>query len=142
MGDSGALLIGFVLAVIPLLGAPGMTAIEDLAAPATLLMIPILDTILAIGRRVRQKRAIYSPDKEHIHHRLLAVGMKDTSILMLVYFACVLFGAAAIGSLFMNRLSGLVLMVCLWATVSVGIGVIDGVRRKKRTAAQELVGKP
>jgi UDP-GlcNAc:undecaprenyl-phosphate GlcNAc-1-phosphate transferase len=142
MGDSGSLLIGFVLAVIPLLGLPGMTTIEDLAAPATLLMIPILDTILAIVRRLRQKRAIHSPDKEHIHHRLLAIGLKDTSILLLVYSACVVLGAAAIGSLFMSRLSGLLLLLCLWAAAVVAIGVLDRLRRRKTSPAHGLISKP
>jgi UDP-GlcNAc:undecaprenyl-phosphate GlcNAc-1-phosphate transferase len=142
MGDSGSLLIGLVLAVIPLLGSPGRTTIEELAAPATLLLFPILDTILAIVRRVRQKRFIYSPDKEHIHHRLLALGVRDTSILLIVYAACVVCGVAAVASLFLARLPGLVLLACVWALAIGAIGVLDGARRRQGETAQGLVGKP
>jgi UDP-GlcNAc:undecaprenyl-phosphate GlcNAc-1-phosphate transferase len=142
MGDSGSLLLGLVLAVIPLLGAPGKTTIEDLAAPATLLMFPILDTILAIVRRVRQKRSVYAPDKDHIHHRLLALGMRDTSIVLIIYAACVVFGAAAVASLFLGRLPGLVMLACLWVLAVAAIGVLDGARRRRAGAAQGLVGKP
>jgi UDP-GlcNAc:undecaprenyl-phosphate GlcNAc-1-phosphate transferase len=142
MGDSGSLLIGFVLAVIPLLGSPGNTSLEDLAAPATLLLFPILDTILAIVRRVRQKRSIYSPDKEHIHHRLLGLGMRDTSILAIVYGACIILGAAAVASRFLGRLPGLLLLACMWAFALAAIGVLDGARRRRGQAARGLVGKP
>jgi len=142
MGDSGSLLIGFVLAVIPLLGSPGTTALDELAAPATLLMIPILDTILAIVRRLRRKLPIYAPDKEHIHHRLLAIGFKDTSILILVYSACVAFGAAAIGSLFLGRLPRLLILACIWAAAVAAIWVLDGIRRRRFLSAQGVTIKP
>jgi UDP-GlcNAc:undecaprenyl-phosphate GlcNAc-1-phosphate transferase len=93
-------------------------------------------------RRVRQKRSIYSPDKEHIHHRLLALGMRDTSILLIVYGACIVFGAAAVGTVFLDRLAGLVLLACMWALAVGAIGVLDGARRRRADTARGLVGKP
>jgi UDP-GlcNAc:undecaprenyl-phosphate GlcNAc-1-phosphate transferase len=130
MGDSGALLIGFVLAVIPLLGTPGDSSIEDMVAPATLLAIPILDTLLAIIRRVREKRAIHSADKEHIHHRLLALGLKEPAILGIVYSACFVFGAAAVGSLYLQRIIGLGILAALWILAIAAVLVLGRLKRR------------
>ena len=130
MGDSGALLIGFVLAVIPLMGNPGRTSIVDMAAPATLLAVPILDTILAITRRVREKRAIHSADKEHIHHRLLALGLKEPALLGIFYSACVVCGAAAIGSLFLRRIVGLGILAVVWILAIAAVLVLGRLKRR------------
>ncbi|HEY9594127.1 MAG TPA: MraY family glycosyltransferase, partial [Spirochaetia bacterium] len=54
MGDSGSLTVGFVLATIPLLVRPGATSVNELLAPGTVLLLPILDTLAAIVRRLRQ----------------------------------------------------------------------------------------
>jgi UDP-GlcNAc:undecaprenyl-phosphate GlcNAc-1-phosphate transferase len=132
MGDSGSLLLGFVLAVIPLLGAPGATTIRDIAAPATVLLIPILDTVSAIVRRVREKRSIYSPDKEHIHHKLLAIGLKETPILLIVYGCCALFGIAAIASLYLQRGPAIVLLAVVWITAVLAFGILNSIRQKRK----------
>jgi UDP-GlcNAc:undecaprenyl-phosphate GlcNAc-1-phosphate transferase len=124
MGDSGALFIGFTLAVIPLLGAARPTTIGDLFAPATVLLIPILDTTTAIVRRLREHRAIYSPDRQHIHHKLLALGLKERSILLIVYAFCAGFGLAAIASQFMGRLASVLVLVGVWALTLIAYSVL------------------
>ncbi len=141
MGDSGSLLLGFVLAVIPLLGSRGGVSGEDMATPATLLLVPIIDTILAITRRARQGRAIYAPDKEHLHHRLLAVGMKDTRILLVMYSVCVAAGIASVTAVFLGRGERLVLLLCVWVLAIAALGTLDSVRRRKSAGAHGLVGK-
>jgi UDP-GlcNAc:undecaprenyl-phosphate GlcNAc-1-phosphate transferase len=130
MGDSGALLIGFVLAVIPLMAKPGESSVEDMVAPATLLAIPILDTLLAIIRRVRERRAIHSADKAHIHHRLLALGLKEPALLGIVYSACIVFGAAAVGSLFLRRIVGLGILAVVWILAIAAVLVLGRLKRR------------
>lgn len=142
MGDSGALLIGFVLAVIPLLETPGRSSIEDMVAPATLLAIPILDTILAIIRRLRERRAIHSADKEHIHHHLLSLGLKEPVLLGIVYSACVLFGAAAVGSLFLRRVAGLAVLAAVWILAVAAVLVLGRAQRRLPGAAAEPASPP
>ena len=90
MGDSGSLLIGFMLAcsAISLTGqfstrrstrasaahASLLPALLPLILPFAILMVPFLDLVLAVVRRTRAGRSPFSPDKQHLHHRLLEIG--------------------------------------------------------------------
>lgn len=143
MGDSGALFLGFALAVIPLMRGPGSTSLGDLLAPATVLALPILDVVAAIVRRVREKRPIYSPDKEHIHHKLLALGLKDTTILPVIYAFCVYVAGASVVALFLPRVQALILCGCVWATSITAYGVLTGLTQKRKTMREaRLHGRP
>ena len=133
MGDSGSLLLGFVLAVIPLMVAPGATSIVDLLPPATVLFVPILDTIAAIARRVRAKRPIYSPDREHIHHKLLALGLKETAILLILYAWCIYFGAIASVSLFLHRGQAAVLLLFAWVTGLLAYSILHTMNQRRKS---------
>jgi UDP-GlcNAc:undecaprenyl-phosphate GlcNAc-1-phosphate transferase len=142
MGDSGSLLLGCVLASLPLLATPGETSISDLFAPATVLLIPILDTVSAVVRRVKGRRAILSPDKEHIHHKLLALGWKETSILAIVYGFCLCFGVAAFGSMFLARGAALALLGSVWVAALIAFAVLNSATRRSKLAAPDLQGRP
>jgi len=85
MGDSGALTIGYIIGVLPLLYNPGQTTTVELYITSTLLMFPILDTIAAILRRIRDKKPIHMPDREHLHHKFLDLGLKPSRILTIIY---------------------------------------------------------
>ncbi len=71
LGDGGALLIGYYLATIALLGFFKQTTVIAFLLPLLILLVPIADTTFAILRRLVAGRPITSPDKKHIHHRLL-----------------------------------------------------------------------
>jgi UDP-GlcNAc:undecaprenyl-phosphate GlcNAc-1-phosphate transferase len=143
MGDSGALFLGFTLAVIPLLKIPGSTSLGDLLAPATVLAVPILDVVAAIVRRVREKRPIYSPDKEHIHHKLLALGLKDTMILPIIYAFCSYVAIASVASIFLPRVQALILFGCVWATSILAYGILTGLSQKRKLMREaRLRGRP
>jgi UDP-GlcNAc:undecaprenyl-phosphate GlcNAc-1-phosphate transferase len=71
MGDGGSQFLGFTLALIPLIEHTGAPASLPVFYAAALLAIPIFDTIAAVWRRVRDGRRIDSPDKFHIHHKLM-----------------------------------------------------------------------
>jgi UDP-GlcNAc:undecaprenyl-phosphate GlcNAc-1-phosphate transferase len=96
MGDSGALFLGFILAVIPLVGPLGTITTYDILPAITLLMVPILDTVAAILRRIRYHRPIAAPDREHLHHKLLDFRFGTRKILFIVYGATALLGLSAI----------------------------------------------
>jgi UDP-GlcNAc:undecaprenyl-phosphate GlcNAc-1-phosphate transferase len=132
MGDSGALFLGFTLAVIPLLKSSGTTTLGELLVPATVLAVPILDVVAAIVRRVREKRPIYSPDKDHIHHKLLGLGLKDTTILPIIYAFCVYVSAASVASIFLPRVQKLVLFCFVWATSILAYAVLTHLTQKRK----------
>ena len=96
MGDSGALFLGFILAVIPLIGPVRTITTYDILPAITLLMIPILDTVAAILRRIKARRPIAAPDREHLHHKLLDFKLGTRKILYIVYGVTALLGITAI----------------------------------------------
>ena len=75
MGDSGALFLGFTLSVLPIIGpVTGHTEIGFVSA-VTVLLIPIFDTFAAIIRRLIVGVSVFTPDREHLHHKLLDLGL-------------------------------------------------------------------
>jgi len=97
MGDSGAMLIGLMLAasVTSLTGQfdysnlPAKAAFPvllPLLLPLAVLAVPIVDLLLAVVRRTRAGRSPFSPDKAHLHHRLLEIGHSHTRAVLIMYF--------------------------------------------------------
>jgi len=85
MGDQGALLLGFLLGIVSLMGVMKTTAAIALAVPLLIVAVPILDTFSAIVRRLRGKRPIGGADKGHVHHRLVGRGLSVRQTVLLVY---------------------------------------------------------
>jgi UDP-GlcNAc:undecaprenyl-phosphate GlcNAc-1-phosphate transferase len=123
IGDSGSMLIGFVLAcsTISLTGqfpatnltegvgggqATFLAALLPLILPVMVLLVPFVDMLLAVVRRTRAGRSPFSPDKMHLHHRLLEIGHSHRRAVLLMYMvaALVAFGSVAV-SLFSGLLS-------------------------------------
>ena len=75
MGDTGSMLLGYTLSVAAVLGLVKTAATVALVVPIIALGLPILDTTFAIIRRKMSGVPIFQPDKGHLHHRLLALGM-------------------------------------------------------------------
>jgi len=96
MGDSGSYLLGYVLAVTALTGVPkGSTAVA-LLVPIVALGVPIFDTLFAMLRRFLERRPLFSPDRGHIHHRLLAAGITHRRAVLILYGVSIVFTVAAI----------------------------------------------
>lgn len=90
MGDGGSQFLGFILAILPLF-YKGECSYISLPSTAALLLIPIFDTFAAIWRRLREHRKIGSPDKFHIHHKLLLLGFsKRVSLLIVIILQCLI----------------------------------------------------
>jgi UDP-GlcNAc:undecaprenyl-phosphate GlcNAc-1-phosphate transferase len=85
MGDGGSQFLGFMLAVLPLLNRGSAERELPLFYAATLLMIPILDTTAAVWRRLRDHRRIDSPDRAHIHHKLMNMGLDARGVDAVLY---------------------------------------------------------
>lgn len=119
MGDSGSLFLGFAVAVIPLIPGERGARTMSLVVPISLLLIPILDTIYAIVRRVRQRRPIYSPDRGHLHHKLLELGLPTRTILAIVYSYCMILGIVALLEMTVKRPWNIVVTLILWGVATV-----------------------
>ncbi|MEK7765452.1 MAG: MraY family glycosyltransferase, partial [bacterium] len=96
MGDSGSLLLGFMLGAITVIGTLKTTAVFALIIPVIVVAVPVLDVAFAIVRRARRHRPIMGADGEHLHHRLLRLGWTQREVVLLVYNLSLLLGVAAI----------------------------------------------
>lgn len=111
MGDTGSLFLGYMIAVLSLLGFKNVTFIS-FVIPILILAVPIFDTVVAIIRRLVQKRPIASPDSSHLHHKLLQLGMTHRQAVLFMYLLSSLFSFAAI--LFsMSTVWGAILIVTI-----------------------------
>ena len=94
-GDSGALFMGFTIAIISLLGFK-TTAITSIFIPLMILAVPILDTLFAIIRRLIKHQSISTPDKQHLHHQLLKMKFSHRNTVLIIYAITALFSIASI----------------------------------------------
>lgn len=96
MGDAGALFLGFTLATTAVQGMAKGAAAVALAVPTLALGVPILDTAFAIVRRARRHQSIGTADRDHLHHRLLAMGLSQREAVLLLYMVTGWLGVGAI----------------------------------------------
>jgi UDP-GlcNAc:undecaprenyl-phosphate GlcNAc-1-phosphate transferase len=109
MGDTGALFLGFMIAVLSLLGFKNLTFVSFIV-PVVMLGIPISDTFFAIIRRMRNKQKWSDPDKSHLHHCILNMGFSHRQTVLIIYAIAAMFGIAAI-IFSMAKLWGAILLV-------------------------------
>src|SRR4030042_130553 len=125
MGASGSLFLGLTLAALPLVGGiPRSAAFGSLIVPVTLLTVPILDTATAILRRLRHRRSIISPDKQHIHHKLLAMGLSERQILTVIYGMCAYLALVSVTSVVLPKEITVYLIVVVWVGSLLGSWVL------------------
>lgn len=125
MGDSGSLSAGFALSVIPLLGISRIASFGTLIIPVTLLTVPIVDTAAAILRRLRKQVPVYAPDKEHIHHKLLDLGLSERKILFVIYAMCFYFGIVSITSITLPKEMNVYLIIIVWTGSMLGYAFLN-----------------
>ncbi len=95
IGDSGALLMGFVLGSLSIRAATGVTGAVFIAVPLVVLGFPLLDSVLAPLRRALDHRHPLLGDQDHIHHRLEAAGFGPRGLLVVIYTVSALFAGGA-----------------------------------------------
>ncbi len=96
LGDSGSLFIGFSLAVLSVHGSTKSSTAVLVAVPLFALAIPLLDTAVAMARRWLRGLPLSQADARHIHHRLLALGMRHRDAVLVLYTAAALFAGLGI----------------------------------------------
>jgi UDP-GlcNAc:undecaprenyl-phosphate/decaprenyl-phosphate GlcNAc-1-phosphate transferase len=85
-GSAGVMFMGYVLAVLAILGS------AKVVVALLVLAVPIIDTFWVIVRRLSSGRSPFSPDRGHIHHRLLELGLSHRSTVLLIYLVCATLG--------------------------------------------------
>ena len=121
LGDGGSLFIGFALAGLALGSSIKASAALAVATPLLALALPIVDVQLAIVRRVMRRQPIFRGDRDHIHHRLLAMGFTPRRAVMILYAVAALYSSLSLLTAFgkgqvLNLLIALALLIA-WAGV-------------------------
>ena len=111
-GDSGSMFMGFMIAIIALLGFKSVT-LTSLFIPLLIFAIPILDTVFAIIRRVIKGEKISKPDKLHLHHQLLNKNLSQKQVVLIIYAVDILFALASIIYVLKNQKLGYVIYAIL-----------------------------
>lgn len=111
LGDSGSLLIGFLLGCYAAIWSNKSATLLGMTAPLMALSIPLLDVALAIVRRFLRHQPIFGADRGHIHHRLLDRGFTPRRVVLVLYGLCGLAAAFSLLQGVVHSFSGALLML-------------------------------
>ena len=96
MGDTGSTFLGFILATASIQGLFKFYTIVSFAVPFLMLGLPLFDTCFAILRRVARGQNPMSPDRSHVHHRLIDVGFNQKQAVAILYIISAILGLSAV----------------------------------------------
>ena len=96
MGDTGALFLGYTLAVISVSGVFKMHTVIAFVIPLSIFGLPLLDTTFAFTRRILHGRSPFSADRGHLHHKLIDLGFNQKQSVRILYAICAILGTSAI----------------------------------------------
>jgi len=113
MGDSGSMFLGFTIASSSVLCAAKTETIVGLALPVLALGIPIFDTLFSMLRRFLERRSMFSPDRRHFHHRLLALGLRQRHVVITAYAVTLLAAGLGMFMLLSQNTQAIVIFVCI-----------------------------
>ena len=113
MGDCGSIFLGFMIGAGSIVCQIKTSTLIGLAIPFLVLVVPILDTgFVILCRRILERRSIFAPDRSHIHHRLLDLGLRQMTVVIIIYAVTAI--SASIGLLILTAQGGwsFVLLAC------------------------------
>lgn len=131
MGDTGSLFLGFNLAALSIMGFKEALFVSFII-PIVVLGVPLWDTFFAIVRRIVNKKPISSPDKGHLHHCLLNMGLSHRSTVLVIYTISLFFGTMAILLTKTTKWTTLIVMVALLIAIHLGTEIVGLVSRRHR----------
>ncbi len=120
MGDTGALLLGFVLATASAVGMFKFYAVVTFLVPLLALALPLSDTVFAFVRRVAKKQNPFHPDRGHFHHRLVDMGLNQKQAVAIMYSISAMLGLVAVVVVSQGTLR--IFLLALTAVVAIVIG--------------------
>ncbi len=106
MGDSGSMLLGFVIAGVAVDGVMKSAAAVAVVVPLIVLAIPILDTSFVVMKRLKYKLPVYGADRSHFHHRFFTIGWGQRKTVLALYGWCALMGSVAVAMRFVPYSDG------------------------------------
>lgn len=138
MGDGGSQFLGFSVGVLAIMLTQQLNPAFSPVVPVMILGLPILDTLMVMGQRIYEGRSPFSPDKNHIHHKLLALGFDHYEAVVLIYLVQ---SVLVLGGFFLCYQSDLLilslyLLFCVTVIVSFRVAATTGWRKPGQQAGQ------
>lgn len=141
LGDTGALFIGFMISVMSLQGLKNATFVAVLT-PMFVLGVPITDTLFAIIRRKLNNQSVTSPDRAHLHHRLLALGFSHRAAVLTIYGISLVFSFIALLLNYTSKIGIILLVIAAIFGIELFIELIGvlGENRQPLLKALKVIG--
>lgn len=117
LGDTGSMYLGFSVAVLSVMGLAKSATFISVIIPVVILGIPLLDTTCAIIRRYYEQKPIFQPDKQHLHHRLMKMGLSHRQVVLCIYGVNLVLGLSAILLTLMTTKQAIIFLVVLSTAV-------------------------
>ena len=130
MGDTGSTFLGFMLATVSIQGMFKLYAIISFVVPFLILGLPIFDTIYAIVRRVLAGKSPMSPDRGHIHHRLIDMGFNQKQSVAILYAISGTLGLSAVVLTTSGETKAMLLVVAVILVIAVSTKIIFAVNKE------------
>lgn len=132
LGDSGSLLLGFMAAVLSLVGAQKSPTLIAVAIPLISFGLPVVEVCISLSRRFVSGAPLFEGDRRHIHHMLLKRGLTQRQVVILLYVICALF--TLFGLMLLNPQRNKVALILF----VLGVGVVLGVYQLRYTEFDAL----
>ena len=144
IGDTGSNFLGFMLAVISILGIAKTYTIAVIVLPVIVLGLPIFDVIWAIIRRIikgKSLKAVFKADKGHLHHKLVAKGFSQKQAVLILYGISAAFGMFAVILFESGILKALSFLLMVIAAVAIGYKNLFKIRSEEDLKYECIVCK-
>lgn len=141
MGDTGSTFLGYMLATVSIMGLFKFYAVISFAVPFLILGLPIFDTANAIIRRVAAGRSPMSPDRSHVHHKLIDMGFNQKQAVAILYAISATLGLTAVVLTSSGEVKAIVLLLAVLAAILVGACIIYGAEHWSKHAPENKEDK-
>ena len=141
MGDTGSTFLGYMLATVSIMGLFKFYAVISFAVPFLILGLPIFDTANAIIRRVAAGRSPMSPDRGHVHHKLIDMGFNQKQAVAILYAISATLGLTAVVLTSSGEVKEIVLLLAVLAAILVGACIIYGAEHWSKHASENKEDK-
>ncbi|MCL2748075.1 MAG: undecaprenyl/decaprenyl-phosphate alpha-N-acetylglucosaminyl 1-phosphate transferase [Oscillospiraceae bacterium] len=121
MGDTGATFLGFMLATISVTGLFKFYTVISFAVPLLILALPIFDTISSIIRRLLRGKSPMSPDRGHVHHRLIDMGFSQKQSVVILYALSSVLAFAAVVLSTAIELKGIIFIIAVIVAIAISV---------------------
>ena len=127
LGDSGSMLLGFLYSAVAFRGLDQLESGFAFFVPLIIFGLPIIDMTLAMARRYLNGLPIFSPDRLHLHHRLLDIKFSPAQTVMILYGMCIFLAVTGTMIAVVGNLTGVLILAGVCATTLLALRILWGV---------------